>query len=177
LGDGGAVTTDDASLADRVRMLRNYGSKEKYHNEVLGYNNRLDEMQAAFLRIKLRYLNEWTIMRNEIAEWYHFDLKDVPGVVLPYIHPNSTHSFHLYVIRTGKRDQLQSFLYERGVHTLIHYPVPIHMQLAYKGLRFKKGDFPIAEEISDTALSLPIWPGMSREQVSYVSNAVRDFFL
>ncbi|GIV35625.1 MAG: aminotransferase [Cyclobacteriaceae bacterium] len=165
LGDGGAVTTDDEGLAEHIAMLRNYGSKEKYYNEVPGYNNRLDELQAAFLRVKLRYLDEWTRQRQEIACWYNNALQSVTGITLPYTHPQATHSYHLYVIRTAKRDAVQDRLRQKGIGTMIHYPVPPHLQKAYRYLGHKPGDFPIAEELAKTVLSLPLWPGMNRNMI------------
>ncbi len=165
LGDGGAITTNDDRIAENIAMLRNYGSRVKYYNEVLGYNNRLDELQAAFLRVKLRHLDEWTQQRNQIAQLYDESLTGKSGIITPYLHPEATHSYHLYVIRTGKRDELQARLKEKGIATLIHYPVPPHLQNAYKYLGFKKGDFPIAEEIAETVLSLPLWPGLTEEMI------------
>lgn len=176
LGDAGAVTTNDENIAADILMLRNYGSKNKYHNEVVGYNNRLDELQAAFLRVKLPHLKKWTMQRQEIAGWYNQALKDVPGIILPFTHPNATHSFHLYVIRTPRRDALKEHLDRCNIGTLTHYPIPPHMQTLYKDLGLKIGSFPIAEEMAKTVLSLPIWPGMTREQVQTVATAIADFF-
>lgn len=176
LGDAGAVTTNDENIAADILMLRNYGSKNKYYNEVVGYNNRLDELQAAFLRVKLPHLKKWTMQRQEIAGWYNQALKDVPGIILPFTHPNATHSFHLYVIRTPRRDALKEHLDRCNIGTLTHYPIPPHMQTLYKGLGLKNGSFPIAEEMAKTVLSLPIWPGMTREQVQTVATAIADFF-
>jgi dTDP-4-amino-4,6-dideoxygalactose transaminase len=139
--------------------LRNYGSEVKYFNEEIGYNNRLDEMQAAFLRVKLNFLQDWTQQRKEIAAWYNEVLKDKKWI-LPKVHPDADHVYHLYVIRTSNRDQVAEELKQKGIQTMIHYPIPPHLQKAYGHLGFKKGDFPIAEEIADTCLSLPIWPGM-----------------
>ncbi len=159
LGDAGAITTNNEELANRIKRLRNYGSEVKYYNEEIGYNNRLDEMQAAFLRVKLKYLQDWTQQRKEIASWYNAVLKD-KNWILPQVYPDADHVYHLYVIRTSNRDQVAEELKQKGIQTMIHYPVPPHLQKAYKQLGFKKGDFPIAEEIADTCLSLPIWPGM-----------------
>lgn len=176
LGDAGAVTTNDEELGKKVRVLGNYGSRKKYYNEVIGHNNRLDEMQAAFLRVKLKHLSDWTEQRRDIAAAYLRGLQGVGDLVLPITHPDSTHVFHLFVIRTKRRDELAAYLKERGIGTLIHYPVPPHLQECYKDLSYERGDFPIAEEIADTALSLPIWPGMKREEVSAVCGAIADFF-
>jgi dTDP-4-amino-4,6-dideoxygalactose transaminase len=172
LGDAGAVTTNNEELANRIRTLRNYGSAVKYYNEEIGYNNRLDEMQAAFLRVKLNYLQEWTNQRKEIAQWYNEALQHRNDLVLPYVHENADHVYHLYEVRTSNREKLQKELTEKGVQTMIHYPVPPHLQKAYKYLGYKEGDFPIAEEIARTCLSLPVWPGMNHESVLKVTTAI-----
>ncbi|MFZ2784337.1 MAG: DegT/DnrJ/EryC1/StrS family aminotransferase [Sediminibacterium sp.] len=177
LGDAGAITTDDEEVARRIRLLRNYGSEKKYFNEEVGYNMRLDELQAAFLSVKLKHLFKWTEQRREIAEWYNQLLKGIGDIVLPEIAEHATHSFHLYVVRTNYRDNLQKYLSDNGVQTLIHYPVPIHLQKAYLHLRFKKGDFPIAEMLADTSLSLPLWPGMNKDMVTQISAIIEKFFL
>jgi dTDP-4-amino-4,6-dideoxygalactose transaminase len=172
LGDAGAVTTNNEELANRIKILRNYGSAVKYYNEEIGYNNRLDELQAAFLRVKLNYLEEWTNQRKEIAQFYNEALQLRKDLILPYVQENSDHVYHLYVVRTSNREKLQQELIEKGIQTMIHYPVPPHLQKAYKHLGFKKGDFPIAEEIARTCLSLPIWPGMDHESVLKVTTAI-----
>jgi len=174
LGDAGAITTNDDELANRLRMLRNYGSAKKYYNEEIGYNNRLDELQAAFLSVKLNYIQQWTAQRKEIASVYNELLKDVEGLILPKCHEHADHVYHLYVIRSKNRIELQNFLLENGVQTMIHYPVPPHLQQAYKYLGYKPGDFPIAEEIADTCLSLPIWPGMKNSDVEYISDLIKE---
>jgi dTDP-4-amino-4,6-dideoxygalactose transaminase len=159
LGDAGAITTDNEELASRLKTLRNYGSSVKYYNEEIGFNNRLDELQAAFLRVKLNYIDEWTNQRKEIASWYNTNLNN-KNWILPEVHEYADHVYHLYVIRTNNRDKLQIELNSKGIQTMIHYPVPPHLQKAYKHLGYNEGDFPIAEEIAKTCLSLPIWPGM-----------------
>jgi dTDP-4-amino-4,6-dideoxygalactose transaminase len=161
LGDAGAITTNKEELASRVKTLRNYGSSVKYYNEEIGFNNRLDELQAAFLRVKLNYLEEWTNQRKEIASWFNTNLIN-KNWILPEVHKNADHVYHLYVIRTNDRDNLQLELNSKGIQTMIHYPVPPHLQKAYKHLGYKEGDFPIAEEIAKTCLSLPVWPGMDK---------------
>lgn len=175
IGDAGGVTTNSDELAHKVRVFRNYGSQKKYYNEVIGHNMRLDELQAALLSVKLKKLNEWTVQRQLIAEWYNEALKDLEGITLPKIAEGSTHVYHLYVIRANKRDQLQKYLHANGVGTLIHYPIPPHLQAAYKDLGYKKGDFPIAEEIADTALSLPLWPGMEIDHVVEAVENIKHF--
>jgi dTDP-4-amino-4,6-dideoxygalactose transaminase len=176
LGDAGAVTTNHAALAQKAAMLRNYGSKQKYYNEVIGFNMRLDECQAAFLCIKLKYLEAWTQQRQTIAGWYNELLPGAGDLVLPYVHPGATHVYHLYVVRTQQRDALQQHLRQQGIDTLIHYPIPPHLQQAYQPLGYKKGDLPIAETIAATCLSLPLWPGMTYEQVAHVADSIRWFF-
>jgi dTDP-4-amino-4,6-dideoxygalactose transaminase len=170
LGDAGAVTTNNEELANRIKILRNYGSAVKYYNEEIGYNNRLDELQAAFLRVKLNYLQEWTNQRKEIAQWYNEALQHKNDLVLPYVHESADHVYHLYVVRTSDREKLQLELTEKGIQTMIHYPVPPHLQKAYKHLGYKLGDFPIAEEIANTCLSLPVWPGMLKTDIDKIWN-------
>jgi dTDP-4-amino-4,6-dideoxygalactose transaminase len=176
LGDAGAITTNNEVLAQKAMVLRNYGSQKKYYNEVIGHNMRLDECQAAFLSVKLKYLHEWTKQRQQIAVWYDEALKDIEGVKLPARAEHATHVYHLYVIRTSRRDELQAYLNTEDIDTLIHYPIPPHLQQAYGHLGHKKGDFPIAEEIANTCLSLPIWPGMSKEMIEFVANKIKNYF-
>jgi len=176
-GDAGAITTDDQALAEEAAKVRNYGFEKRYYCKYKGINSRLDECQAALLNIKLDYLKEWTAERQKIASWYNDRLKDIPGLILPYIHPGAKSVFHIYLIRTPKRDQLQTFLKQKGIGTLIHYPVPPHLQEAYRDLGFKKGDFPIAEELSETSLSLPLYIGMTEAEVDYVAEQIKSFCL
>lgn len=176
LGDAGAITTNDSIAFAKASMLRNYGSVKKYHHEVIGYNQRLDELQAAFLRVKLKYLSEWTLQRQEIAIQYNELLKGVGDLVLPLVAPEATHVYHLYVIRTPQRDALQTYLQQHGIGTLIHYPIPIHLQQAYQSLGYSKGSFPVAETIASSCLSLPLWPGMSPSEVEQVALKIRSFF-
>ena len=173
LGDGGAVTTNDAGLAKKLRTLRNYGSQQKYYNEVIGYNSRLDELQAAVLSAKLPRLMEWTGQRQEVAARYNEQLAGIPDLQLPVVAVGASHVYHLYVVRTSRRDALQQYLTEQGIGTLIHYPIPPHLQQAYQFMNFKAGDFPIAEELATTCLSLPMWPGMTAEHVAQVSQHIR----
>ncbi len=176
LGDAGAITTNDAVLYQKAKTIRNYGSQKKYYNEVKGINSRLDEMQAAFLQVKLKYLDEWNKERQQIAQWYFETLNDEKNIILPYIHPDATSNFHLFVIRTKKRNELQEYLHKNNIGTLIHYPVPPHLQEAYKDLNYKKGDFPIAEEIADTCLSLPMYPGLEKKDIEYIASKIKNFF-
>ena len=176
LGDAGAITTNDSELAESIKVKRNYGSQKKYYNEVMGYNMRLDELQAALLSVKLKYLNDWTNERQQIATWYDEALKGVGDLILPAIAPGATHVYHLYVIRTGKRDSLQEHLHKNEIGTLIHYPVPPHLQEACRDMNFKKDDFPLAEKISDTVVSIPLWPGMQQPTVEKVASEIKNFF-
>lgn len=165
-GDGGAVTTDDPELAKQLRILRNYGSQQKYYNEVPGYNSRLDELQAAFLRVKLARMDDWNASRRKVAEWYQQALPtSFPDLVLPQVPAWTESCWHLYVVQTPERENLQRFLQEQGVGTLIHYPVPPHLQQAYHGLNLRQGDFPLAEKMAQQVLSLPMWPQLSLQRL------------
>ena len=156
-GDGGAVTTNDQELADKIVSLRNYGSHKKSVNEIIGYNSRLDELQAAFLRIKLHHLDDWNQQREKIASWYQKKLPEsFPDVTLPFVPEWATPCWHLFEIRSKDRDGLKKILEAKGASTLIHYPIPPHKQNAYKHLNYKTGDFPLAEKLADEVLSLPI---------------------
>jgi dTDP-4-amino-4,6-dideoxygalactose transaminase len=176
LGDAGAVTTDDEWLAQKISVLRNYGSEKKYYNEVKGINSRLDEMQAAILSVKLKYLDNWTRERQKIAGWYSERLKNTGDLILPFTQAGSTHVYHLYILRTEKRNALQEHLGKKEIVTLIHYPVPPHLQNAYKELGFIKGNFRLAEKIADTCLSLPLFIGMTEEQVDFVVEQIKRFY-
>lgn len=176
LGDAGAVTTQNEDLAAKAKILRNYGSQRKYYNEVVGFNMRLDECQAAFLSIKLKYLNGWNEQRRQIASKYSELLSGIGDLILPETAVGASHVYHQYVIRTKYRDELQDYLNKHQIGTFIHYPVPPHLQMAYKHLGFGKGDFPIAEEIAVSCLSLPIWPGLSEENIYWVSTKIKHFF-
>jgi dTDP-4-amino-4,6-dideoxygalactose transaminase len=168
LGDGGAITTNDAELAEKIRMLRNYGSQIKYKNEVKGYNSRLDELQAAFLRVKLRKLNEWNDRRKKIAAYYLNNLKD-NNLVLPYVPEWVDPVWHLFVVRSKNRTQLQQQLTAADIGTVIHYPIPPHLQAAYKELGFGKGAFPLAELLHEEVLSLPIGPHLGIDAAVNIS--------
>ena len=176
LGDAGAVTTDNSELARNVSVIRNYGSQKKYFNEVKGINSRLDELQAGFLSIKLPNLANDNLQRQKVASWYDEKLKDLPEVILPKIAADCTSVYHLYIVRIKKRDALQQFLVENGIGTMIHYPVPPHLQEAYAELGYKKGDFPIAEEIADTCLSLPLHPFLQEKEVDYIVSVIEEFY-
>jgi dTDP-4-amino-4,6-dideoxygalactose transaminase len=176
LGDAGAVTTNDDAIADRVRLLRNYGSRKKYYNEFKGFNSRLDEVQASFLRVKLRLLDDWNQRRKKIALKYIANLDGISEISLPDPGNLDEHTWHLFVVRSNKRDGLSEYLARQGIGTLIHYPVPPHLSEAYADLGMSKGDLKIAEELADTVLSLPIGPHMSEQQVDYVIENIHKFF-
>jgi dTDP-4-amino-4,6-dideoxygalactose transaminase len=176
LGDAGAITTDNTEFAGKITSLRNYGSHKKYYNEVMGVNSRMDELQAAFLSVKLKHIDDWNKRRHDVATQYLKGLQNIPDLILPIIHNNATSSYHLFVVRTLKRDELQNYLSENGIGTVIHYPVPPHLQEAYRELNFKKGDFPIAEEIAKTCISLPIYPGMKEEDIQFIINKIQHFY-
>jgi dTDP-4-amino-4,6-dideoxygalactose transaminase len=174
-GDAGCVTTNDDSLADAIEVLRNYGSREKYCNEVRGYNSRLDPLQAAFLRVKLRHLDEWNERRKRLAELYTRTLEGKANLMLPHIRDDAGPVWHLYVVRTKQREKLQAHLKDAGIDTLIHYPRPPHLQPAYAELGHSMGAFPIAESMADEVVSLPIGPHVSEEQARYLVDTLTAF--
>ena len=174
LGDAGAMVTDDEDLAKKVRALGNYGSDYKYHHILQGNNSRLDEMQAAFLAAKLPHLNQVNVERRRIAQKY-LDGINNPEIILPYVPEYATPVWHIFGIRCQRRDELEKFLNDAGIGTNKHYPIPMHLQECYKELGFKKGDFPIAEEISATELSIPMYYGMTEEEIQYVIDKINEF--
>jgi dTDP-4-amino-4,6-dideoxygalactose transaminase len=170
-GDGGLITTNDAAVAEKIRYLRNYGQKVKYEHVIAGTNSRLDTIQAAILRVKLRYLDRWNSSRIRHASAYSSALADGP-FALPKIAPDRTHIFHLYVIQTENRAAVQRFLNERGIATGIHYPIPIHMQEACKEWGYRRGDFPSTEQAARRILSLPMFPELTSQQCESVADAL-----
>jgi dTDP-4-amino-4,6-dideoxygalactose transaminase len=175
LGDAGAVTTDEDDLADKIRILRNYGSEVKYHNLVKGYNSRLDEFQASFLRVKLKYLDEWNARRAHLADLYCKLLKNT-DLILPFVPADIKAAWHLFVVRAPKREHLQKHLQTNGIGTLIHYPVPPHLQPAYKELGLPQGSFPISERIHAEVLSLPMGPHLSTMDLERVVDVIQAYF-
>lgn len=174
-GDAGAVTTNDTELADRIRTLRNYGSKKKYYNEVKGFNSRLDELQAAFLRVKLRHLDAWNDRRKKVAELYISQLSTLSSqLVLPHVPEWAEPVWHLFVVLHPKRDELQQELADAGIGTLIHYPVPPHLSGAYADGKWGRGAFPVAAELAATVLSLPMGPHLGQDQIESVIAMVRS---
>jgi dTDP-4-amino-4,6-dideoxygalactose transaminase len=174
MGDGGAVTTNNPELADKIRVLRNYGSRVKYVNELQGYNSRLDPMQAAILSVKLGCLDEWNARRNAVAVQYLEGL-DSKIVTLPYAPSWASSAWHLYVVQVGERERFQKYLERKGIGTLIHYPIPPHLQKAYVNLMLEKGTFPIAEQMAKQVVSLPMGPFISQDQVRIVIQAINEF--
>ncbi len=172
MGDAGAVVTNDAALAERVRDLRNYGSRVKYYNEEKGFNSRLDELQAAMLRVKLRRLDEWNARRQSVALRYLQELEGTPDLKLPYVPSWADPVWHLFVVRHPQREALQRHLTEEGIGTLIHYPVPPHLQNAYAELGLAKGSFPLSEAMAGDVLSIPMGPHVSDEDASQVIAAL-----
>lgn len=175
LGDAGAITTSGSDLADRIRLLRNYGSAQKNLHELPGYNSRLDELQAAFLRVKLRHLAHWTQQRRQLAAWYGKHLAGIADLRLPTVVAGAEPVWHLYVVHTPHREALRQHLATAGIETLVHYPIPPHLQPAYKALGIPAGTLPLAEELAATCLSLPLWPGMTEERVADVAIAITSF--
>ena len=173
-GDAGAVVTDRKDIADTIRKLRNYGSKVKYHNELAGVNSRLDEVQAALLRVKLIHLTELIHERKQIARVYLKGIKN-PKLRLPQERTHAEHVYHQFVVRTEDRDGFQQYLENNGIHTVIHYPIPPHLAECYKSLDYKKGDYPVAEQYATEVLSLPMFNGMTNEEVEYVVNVCNQY--
>jgi dTDP-4-amino-4,6-dideoxygalactose transaminase len=175
-GEGGAVATNDPELARQLRMIRDHGSEVKYHHEILGHNYRMDGIQGAVLGIKLNHIERWTEARRSHARRYNELLKGLPEFVLPTEMPGTKHVYHLYVVRTPHRDKLQKHLQDRGVSTGLHYPVPLHMQEAFRHLGYKKGDFPVSEMAGEQVLSLPMFAELTAEQLEYVVDSIKGFF-
>jgi dTDP-4-amino-4,6-dideoxygalactose transaminase len=176
MGDGGAVVTTATAAASFVRKYRNYGEAEKYHNELIGVNSRLDALQAAVLRAKLPYLDQLNAERQRLAQIYSSSLANIGDLILPFTAAHCGHVFHIYTIRTNYRDALRKWLQDRGILTGIHYPVPVHLQPAYSFLKYKPGDFPLAAELAGTSLSLPLFPGMLEQEQSAVIESIKLFF-
>ena len=174
-GEAGAVTTDDPELADKVTVLRDHGQAKKYYHDVEGYNGRLDAIQAGILHAKLKRLSKWNAQRRERATEYNRLLAESSGVISPYEPSWSRAVYHLYVVRAGDRDSLIAHLKEEGIGTGIHYPVPLHLQKAYRGLNYRERDFPVCERVAREIVSLPIYPQLKAEQQSRVVDQVARF--
>ncbi len=188
-GEGGAVTTNDETIAQKIRMLRDHGQAKKYYHDFEGYNGRLDAIQCGFLRIKLKHLSDWNEKRRHNASLYTQLLNTAAPqhsstatpqhcstVITPYVPSWAKPVFHLYIIRTQKRDELQKYLSENGINTALHYPIPLHLQNAYKNSSLVNGNYPITEKVSQEILSLPMFPGLTSEQIEFVSSKIKEFY-
>jgi dTDP-4-amino-4,6-dideoxygalactose transaminase len=172
-GDAGMVVTNDKKVYETVQMLRDYGRVGRYEHKVKGYNSRMDTIQAVVLAAKLKYLDKWNLLRNEKAAIYGRLLKGVTGLTLPVIKKDRTHVFQTYAVRVKNRQKVMDGLKEKGISVLIHYPIPLHLQEAYQELKYRRGDFPVAEAIADDILSLPMFPHLTEEQIRYVCDGLK----
>ncbi|MBI3379834.1 DegT/DnrJ/EryC1/StrS family aminotransferase [Candidatus Gottesmanbacteria bacterium] len=175
-GDAGMLVTNDSQLAQKVGLLRNHGRKEKYTHLIVGYGNRLDTIQAAILSVKLKYLKDWNIKRVKIAGLYDYYLGKNKNWILPLVVTWAKSVFHLYPIRVKNRDKLREFLKTKGIETGVHYPIPLHLQPAYRFLGYKNGSLPVCENIAKEILSLPIYPELQENQIEYIVKCIKDFF-
>lgn len=175
-GDAGAIVTDDEKIKDLLELLRNDGSRVKYEHKIMGYKSRLDTIQAAILNVKLPHLEMFVTKRKDAAKKYKTLLSDVKNIVLPYEAEHGTHAYHIFAIQCEKRDKLREFLKNSGVTTVIHYPKPIHLQEPYLKMGFKKGDFPITEELAERTLSIPIFPEILDEEIEFISAKIHEFY-
>ena len=173
-GDAGAIVTNDAQLAEAVKIFRNYGSEKRYYNKVVGTNSRLDEIQAGLLRVKLQHLPELTAERTKISEAYLKNIRN-PRIKLPEVRDNATAIWHQFVIRCEERDRLQEYLKEQGIDCIIHYPIPPHLSEAYRYLGIKKGSLPVTEKYAQEVLSLPLYNGMTEDECLYVTDCINNF--
>lgn len=178
-GDGGMIITDNRNIAEEVRLLRVHGSSERYVHSVLGYNSRLDNLQAAILSVKLKYLDKWAAGRRKNAEFFNGAFKGMKDPATPFAYPHNTHVYHQYAVKTdnAKRDKFIKFLVERGIESRVYYPVPLHLQECYKFLGYKRGDFPASEEASESTLVLPVYPELKEEKLNYIVDTVKEFSL
>ncbi|MHB1254260.1 MAG: DegT/DnrJ/EryC1/StrS family aminotransferase, partial [Candidatus Humimicrobiaceae bacterium] len=171
----GIVVTNNEDLAEKIKLLRNYGFEDRYKSIIRGFNSRLDEIQAALLDFKLSKLDEWNLRRKQISEMYNKGLKGLP-IILPSTVPDNKHVFHLFVIRVKQREKFMKFMSDEGISTVIHYPIPIHLQPAYKYLNYKKGILPVTEKVAEGTVSLPIFPDLEDVEVDYVIKSIKKFF-
>lgn len=180
-GEGGAVTTNNDAVAYKVRMLRDHGAVQKYNHELLGHNYRMEGIQGAVLGVKLNHLDKWTEGRRRVAKKYNDLLKNLPAIILPKEMQYAKHVYHLFVIQVNDggsktRDGLAKYLNDNGVSTGLHYPIPLHLQPCFKDLGYRKGDFPVTEKLAECGLSLPMFPELNDEQISYVAEKIKNFF-
>jgi dTDP-4-amino-4,6-dideoxygalactose transaminase len=176
-GDGGAVFTDDDALAAVIRSIANHGMKKKYQYERVGVNSRLDSLQAAILSVKLKYFDKHIKARQNAASWYDEHLKEIEEIQLPERINYSTHTFHQYTIQTERRNELQQFLMERGIPSMVYYPGVIHLQEGYRFLGYRKGDFPVSEKLAERVLSLPMHTELTTDQLEFITDSVKEFFV
>ncbi len=174
MGDGGMITTDSEEIYRKLLMLRDSGRISKYEHAVIGYNSRLDTLQAAILRLKLKRVNDWNKMRQKAAIIYNRLLKGIDGVIIPYVADSVKHVYHVYAIRAKKRDELARLFKERGVGAIIHYPIPLHLQKAYRDSGYKKGDFPVSETVAQEIISLPMHPHIKEKQIKYIVKIIKE---
>ncbi len=174
-GEGGAVTTNNPELARKVRMMRDHGSEKQYYHEMYGHNYRMEAMQGAVLGVKLKHLDEYTTERRRVAARYNELLKGIDGITLPFERSNGRHVYHLFVIQTSQRSELQQFLQEHEIGTGLHYPVPLHMQECFAHLGYTQGQFPVSEKLGNECLSLPMFPEMTDDQIVYVCDHIKQF--
>lgn len=177
-GDGGAIFTNNDELAHKIKMIANHGQSRKYQHDIVGVNSRLDTLQAAILNIKLKHLDEYCKARNEVAQYYDKHLAEIEGITIPKRVPNSSHVFHQYTIKIAdnKRDELKKFLFEKGVPSMVYYPIPLHFQKAYQNNDYLKGAFPVAEDLCNRVLSLPIHTEMNEIELKYIINSIKEFY-
>jgi len=173
-GDAGVITTNSKDIAENIKILRNYGSEKRYHNKVVGFNSRLDEIQAGLLRVKLKHLDDLLEERVHIAERYYTEISN-PKIMLPQVNNNCTAVWHLYVLRVEDRDNFTKYLNDNGIGNLVHYPIPPHLSDAYEYLGFDKGSFPLTEEYAEKVISIPIFNGMNDEEVDYVVDIINKY--
>lgn len=175
-GDGGMVVTDDEKIYKKLFMLRDYGRRSRYEHVILGYNSRLDTIQAAILRIKLRYLDKWNAMRRKNAKIYTNILRDIKGIITPYEVDYGKHVYHIYAVRVKNRNRVIRELTKNGIGVLIHYPIPLHLQKVYRTLGYKKGDFPVAEKVAQEVISLPMYPHLKEIQIKFIAGTLIKIF-
>jgi len=177
-GDGGMIITNNEKLSQKIRLLKNHGSspKEKYLNLIVGTNSRLDSLQAAILRVKLKYLTKWSRERAKKADYYSKNLENIVDIIVPKINLGRIHIFHQYTIRTKFRDKLQQYLKEKEIPTMIYYPLPLHLQPAFKYLKYRQGDFPIAEKTAEEVLSLPVFPELKKKEQDLIIKEIKEFY-
>ena len=176
-GDGGLVVTNDKKLFEKANMIRSHGSRVRYHHEIIGTNSRLDEIQAAILRVKLKYLDSFNMRRRDLAKYYNEKIKEISlPIITPEIADDKTHIFHQYVIRVPKRDELSAFLTSNGIGNAIYYPMPLHFQKALVFLGYTEGDFPVTEKVSKEVIALPIFPELEKSELDYVIDKIKEFY-